>query len=97
MSRVSQEIGFLSQGGYSYVEVDVQIACASKFPVTDLESNGHPVIVVQHLVEALFRMSLERDVVRIGEREQAEQCDKEEGEKRHNGGGAARQDVFTCW
>jgi hypothetical protein len=47
--------------------LQIQVPASSKFAVADLEGDGHPVVGVQHLVEALARVRSELDVVRIAE------------------------------
>lgn len=47
----------------TYPEIDLQVATASEFPVSDLEGDGHLVILVQGLVEAFAGVSPELDVV----------------------------------
>lgn len=51
----------------TYPEVQVQITASSKLPVADLEGDGHPVVGVQHLVEALARVGPQLHVVRESE------------------------------
>ena len=51
----------------THPEVHIQVSASSKFPVADLEGDGHPVVGVQHFVEALARVSSQLHVVRHGE------------------------------
>ena len=51
----------------THPEVHIQVSTSSEFPVTDLEGDGHPVIGVQHFVEAFARVSSQLHVVRHGE------------------------------
>lgn len=47
----------------TYPEVNLQISCAAKLPVPDLEGHGHLVILVEGLVEALPAVGRQLDVV----------------------------------
>ena len=53
----------------SYPEIYVEVAGATEFPVTSLESDSHCVIVVQGLVKALDAVGGQHDVVRAGDLE----------------------------
>ena len=57
----------------THPEVHIQVSASSKFPVTDLESDGHPVVGVQHFVEALARVSPQLHVVRKSEHNAGQQ------------------------
>lgn len=59
--------------GSTYPEVHIQVSASSKFPVADLEGDGHPVIGVQHFVEALARVSPQLHVVRKAEHNAGQQ------------------------
>lgn len=50
----------------TYPEVDVEVACASELAVANLEGDGHGVILVQALVEALAAVGGQDDVVGSG-------------------------------
>lgn len=69
--RVSRWVGML---GRMYPEINVQIAGTAKLPVADLEGDGHLVVGVQLLVEALSRVRLEQDVVRGGNASKGQQA-----------------------
>ena len=56
----------------TYPKVDVQIATATKLPVTDLECDGHPILLVQRLVEAFSGVGAEKDIVSIAECEEGQ-------------------------
>ena len=47
----------------AYPEIDVKVAGAAELPVADLESDGHLVILVEGLVEALPAVGWQLDVV----------------------------------
>lgn len=47
----------------TYPKVNVEVACAAKLAVADLESDGHGVILVEGLVEALAAVGGKDDVV----------------------------------
>lgn len=47
----------------TYPEVQIQVSTTTKLAVADLEGDGHPVVGVQHLVEALARVRLQLHVV----------------------------------
>lgn len=51
-------------GERPYVEVDLQVACATKLPVADLERHRHLVVFVQALKETLAAVGGQLDVVR---------------------------------
>ena len=57
----------------THPEVHIQVSASSKFPVADLEGDGHPVVGVQHFVEALARVSSQLHVVRHGEHNAGQQ------------------------
>jgi hypothetical protein len=79
----------------TYPEVQIQVPTASKLPVADLEGNGHPVVGVQHLVEALARVRSELNVVRIAEYHAEEEHQEGIGDARHGCGVAASRG--WCW
>lgn len=37
----------------SYPEVNIYVSCTAEFPVADLESDGHDIVLVKLLVETL--------------------------------------------
>lgn len=47
----------------SYPEINIKIPTATKFPVTNLKTDAHPIIFMQRFVEAFPRVCLELDVV----------------------------------
>lgn len=47
----------------TYPKVNVEVACAAKLAVADLEGDGHGVILVEGLVEALAAVGGKDDVV----------------------------------
>jgi hypothetical protein len=51
----------------TYPEVQIQVSTSSKFPVADLEGDGHPVVGVQHLMETFARVGSQLHVVRKAE------------------------------
>lgn len=51
-------------GTESYPKVNVEVACAAKLAVADLEGDGHLVVLVEALVEALDATGRQHDVVR---------------------------------
>jgi hypothetical protein len=72
--------------GSTYPEVHVQVSASSKFPVADLESDGHPVVGVQHFVEALARVSPQLHVVRKAEHNAGQQHQQRVERGRHDCG-----------
>lgn len=71
-----------------YPEVNLQVAAAAEFPVANLEGDGHLVVLVQLLVEALALVRLHLDIVRRCERQQAaRRCEETEGREQHLFGG----------
>ena len=80
---------FCISGKTTYPEVQIQVSTASKLPVADLEGNGHPVVGVQHLVEALARVRSELNVVRIAEYHAEEEHQEGIEDARHGCGVAA--------
>jgi hypothetical protein len=81
--------------GPTYPEVQIQVATSSKLAVADLEGDGHPVVGVQHLVEALARVRSELDVVRIAENHTGQEYQQRTEEARHVCGVAASRG--WCW
>lgn len=55
---------YKTRGAESYPEVNVEVACAAKLAVADLEGDGHLVVLVEALVEALDATGRQHDVVR---------------------------------
>lgn len=51
------------EDGTSYPEVDLEVPTSSKFPIADLERDGHLVVLVQLFVEAFAHVRLHLDVV----------------------------------
>ena len=47
----------------AYPKVDIEVAAASKFPISNLECNCHLVILVEFLMEAFSRVGAHLDVV----------------------------------
>ena len=47
----------------SYPEIDIKVSTSSKFPISNLESDGHDIVTVQCFVEAFSCVSLELDGV----------------------------------
>lgn len=72
--------------GSTYPEVHIQVSTSSKFPVADLEGDGHPVIGVQHFVEALARVSPQLHVVRKAEHNAGQQHQQRVERGRHDCG-----------
>lgn len=70
----------------TYPEVQVQVSTASKLPIADLESDSHPVVGVQHLVEALARVRSELHVMRIAEHDAGEKHQQGIEDACHDGG-----------
>jgi hypothetical protein len=58
---------------YIHPEINIQVSTPSKFPVADLEGDGHLVVGVQLFVEAFSRVCFELDVVCGGE---AKKCQR---------------------
>lgn len=80
--------------GASYPEVDVEVAGAAELAVADLEGDGHLVVAVQLLVEALAAVGGQLDVVGGGGpqqagREEQLRCRGEEVHRERDGPGAA--------
>lgn len=59
----SQQHIYQRLGALSYPEVNVQVAGVAEFPVADLESDGHDIVLVELLVEAFSTVGRELDVV----------------------------------
>lgn len=76
---------FSSSTGLTHPEIHIQIPTAAKLPIADLEGDGHLVVRMQNLVEALPRMRLELDVVRMAHEGAGEQDQEEIEERRHLG------------
>ncbi len=55
--------GRQERGDRSYPEVDVEVPGAAELAVADLEGDGHLVVLVQRLVEALATVGRELDIV----------------------------------
>jgi hypothetical protein len=68
----------------THPEVHIQVSTSSKFPVADLEGDGHPVIGVQHFVEALARVSSQLHVVRKAEHNAGQQHQQRVERGRHD-------------
>jgi len=67
----------------THPEVHIQVSTSSEFPVTDLEGDGHPVVGVQHFVEALARVSPQLHVVRKSEHNAGQQHQQRVEDGRH--------------
>lgn len=75
----------------SYPKVNIEVASAAKLAVADLEGDGHLVIAVQRLVEALAAVGGQLDVVGESRVDEAS-CEEQLGDRRedHDGGSFAR-------
>jgi len=71
----------------TYLEIDVQIATATKLLVAHLERDRHLVFLVKLFVEAFARMRFHLDVVRIAEDEEGGDDQEESIDQRHDGRG----------
>ena len=74
---------------FTYPEVQVQVSTSTKLPVANLEGDGHPVVGVQHFVEALARVSPKLHVVRECEHNAGKQHQQRIEDGRHDCGVAA--------
>ena len=73
----------------THPEVHIQVSTSSKFPVADLEGDGHPVVGMQHFVEALARVSPQLHVVCKSEHNAGQQHQQGVEGRRHVCGIAA--------
>lgn len=69
---------------FFYPKVNIEVSAAAEFAVADLEGDGHLVVRVQLLMEALARVRLELDVVRRADGEEAAESSIEECEDKHD-------------
>ncbi len=71
----------LHRGTIAYPKVNLQVSTATEFPVADLESDCHLVVLVKRFVEAFALVCLHLDVVRQRVLQQAARC-SEKGKRR---------------
>lgn len=70
----------------THPKVDIQIPTSSKFSIADLERDGHAIVLMEILVEALSGVGPQLNVVRIAEGEQRQHRNQNAEKERHRGG-----------
>jgi len=72
--------GFKRGKPLAYPEVNIQVSCTPKLPISHLEGNCHLVIPVKDFVKAFSPMRLQLNVVCQSSSKQAACCQEDRGE-----------------